>query len=155
MNTLSLVLNGKTSTHLRSQPNQRDLITLTHIPSKRPSLSRASYTEYPTQTTPTQKRFSISRSLSGFSVSTISSSPSHSRRSSRGSPGWYSKEGELTLEDFAEKLKTRSKRFEVYMGRCAQNLVMALLSPTPLMLFLFNPISLVCWVVLGLWMVWD
>ncbi|GIZ41331.1 hypothetical protein CKM354_000463800 [Cercospora kikuchii] len=171
MNTLSLVLNGKTDAYIRSLPtDSRDLISIVHLPAakstkaQRPSLARSAYTEYPAEVR--SQRFSFSRSFS-FSetmpsltstiVSSAPSSPTSSRpgsrrSSSRGSPGWYSKEGELTLEDFAKKLQTRSKKFEVYMGKCAQNVVMALFAPTPLVvLFLLNPISLILWTILGIW----
>jgi hypothetical protein len=41
---------------------------------------------------------------------------------------------------------------EIYQGRCAQNIVMALLRPTPLVLFLFNPICLLLvWLCVVVW----
>jgi len=55
------------------------------------------------------------------------------------------------LDDFARRLETRVKRFEIWRGKSAQNVVMALMRPTPVVLFLFNPIALVLWVVLLIW----
>lgn len=168
MNTTSLVLNGKTLARIRSQPNSHrgDLVAACM---HQHHLLRTSNTQHPLQS-PT----SSSPPLSIISLATIITSPppppptspasSSSRRpshphrsaSSKSSPGWYSKEGELSLEDFAEQLKTRRKRFEVYMGRCGQSVVMAILfSPTPLVLFLLNPISLMVWMVVGVWMLWG
>jgi hypothetical protein len=57
----------------------------------------------------------------------------------------------MTLDDFAHRLNTTTKRIERWQGACAQNVVMALMRPTPIVLFLFNPVSLVLW---GLVVVW-
>lgn len=75
--------------------------------------------------------------------------PPHKRHPSRDSPGWYNTEDGMTLDDFAQRLNTTLSRLEQYRGRCAQNLVMALMRPTPLVLFVFNPMSLVVWIVVG------
>jgi hypothetical protein len=69
------------------------------------------------------------------------------------SSGWYTpNENNLTLEELAKRMNTRAKRLEIYQGRCAQNIVMALLRPTPLVLFLFNPICLMLvWLCVVIW----
>jgi hypothetical protein len=42
------------------------------------------------------------------------------------------------------------KRFERWQGMCATNVVMALFSPTPAVLFLFHPMTWIVFVLLGL-----
>lgn len=170
LNTLSLILNGKTDANIRSlSTHSRDLISIVHLPatkteSQGPSRVCSGYTGYHAETRSPIFSFSglfssseampslTSTMITSASSLPFSSRPSSRRHAARGSPGWYSKEGEFTLEDFAKKLQTRSKKFEVYMGKCAQNLVMALFAPTPLLvLFLFNPVSLILWTILGFW----
>ncbi|KAK4543594.1 hypothetical protein LTR36_005489 [Oleoguttula mirabilis] len=55
----------------------------------------------------------------------------------------------MTLDDFAKRLDTTLSRLQQFQGRCAQNAVMALMGPTPLVLFLFNPVTIVVWLVVG------
>jgi hypothetical protein len=57
----------------------------------------------------------------------------------------------MTLDDFAHRLNTTTKRIERWQGACAQNVVMALMRPTPIVLFLFNPVSLVLWMLFAIW----
>lgn len=57
----------------------------------------------------------------------------------------------MTLDDFAKRLNTTISKFEQWQSRCAQNVVMALMRPTVVVLFVFNPISLLLWVVLMVW----
>lgn len=83
--------------------------------------------------------------------------PAHKRASpstpNRNSPGWYNTDGGLTLDDFARRLNTRISKFEQWQGRCAQNVVMALMRPTPVSLFLFNPMALLIYLGLVVWWV--
>ncbi|KXT09305.1 hypothetical protein AC579_2861 [Pseudocercospora musae] len=148
MNTVSIVLNGKTASYIRSLP-EKERSTIRSPPALSPS---------PLAST-RQPHFSFMRTLTDMSMtSSLPPSPSlrpksrpHARKSSY-SPGWYTpNEYNFTLDDFARKLNTRSKKFEVWAGRCAQNVVMALFSPTPIVLFLFNPIALIVWLGLGWW----
>ena len=55
------------------------------------------------------------------------------------------------MDDFAKRLNGVIGRFEQWQGRCAQNVVMALMRPTPMVLFVFNPISLMLWIVVLVW----
>jgi len=57
----------------------------------------------------------------------------------------------MTLDDFSRRLDTRLSKIERYQSKCAQNIVMALMTPTPVALFLLNPISLLIWMVLAVW----
>lgn len=62
----------------------------------------------------------------------------------------------MTLDDFAQRLNTMLGRFEQWQGQCAKNVVMALFSPTPVVLFVFNPLALMLWVVLAVcWWWWS
>jgi hypothetical protein len=135
MNTISLVLNGRTAADITMLP-ERQRATLTTIYARQ--LSSSSMPPTP--------------SLSGRS--TPSSPPKrpqqHKRQYSRDSPGWYNTEGGMTLDDFAKRLNTNISKFEQWQGRCAQNVVMALMRPTPMVLFLFNPISLFIWILVAL-----
>ena len=79
--------------------------------------------------------------------------PQTRRQTSLDSPGWYNTEGGMTLEDFTLRFTTYQKRFERYQNRCAQNIVMALIGPTPVALFVFNPIALLIWLLVGIWVV--
>lgn len=119
MNTASLVLNGRTAASIALLPErQRSSITMISRPKLQSSYSSSSGT-----TTPTRR-------------------PPHKRRTSRDSPGWYITDGGMTLDDFAKRLNTTLSRIEQYQGRCAQNVVMALMGPTPLLLFIFNPVTI-------------
>ncbi|EME78909.1 uncharacterized protein MYCFIDRAFT_209093 [Pseudocercospora fijiensis CIRAD86] len=92
MNTISLVLNGKTASYIHSLPEkQRSSITTTtiHHSSPRPRPQFSSTPPFPAMSSPSRP---------------------HSRKSSY-SPGWYTpNEYNFTLEDFAQKLNTRSVR---------------------------------------------
>ncbi len=77
------------------------------------------------------------------------SSPSSS---SSTSSGWYDTARNPTLDDIAARLNTTLSRFEQWQSRCAQNVVMGLLGPTPVVLFVLNPAALVVWgALLGWW----
>ena len=90
--------------------------------------------------------------LTTLSPSTKARRPAPAKRQlSRDSPGWYNTEDGMTLDDFAKRLNTTLSRIEQFQSRCAQNVVMALMRPTPLVLFVFNPICLIVWVVLLVW----
>nr|POE72389.1 hypothetical protein CFP56_12262 [Quercus suber] len=137
MNTVSLVLNGRTAADIALLPErQRSSITTIHA---RPHLSRSSSYLSSPRGSPRSKP----------------SRPTPSRQISRDSPGWYNTDGGMTLDDFAKRLNTTLSRFEQWQGRCAQNVVMALMRPTPIALLVFNPISvllyvlLICWWVVG------
>jgi len=82
-----------------------------------------------------------------------SSGRSTPRRSLRDSPGWYNTQDNPSLEEIARKLETRLSRFEQWRSRCAQNIVMALMRPTPVVLFLFNPVAIMIWVAILSWWV--
>lgn len=142
MNTLSLVLNGRTASEISVLPERQ-----------RSSLTRLTRKFSSSISLPTLATFGSappSPLLSGASA-LRSSRPGSSRRSSRDSPGWYNTEHNPTLDDFARRLETRMKRFEIWRGKSAQNVVMALMRPTPIVLFLFNPIALALWFVLLVW----
>lgn len=174
MNTLSLVINGRTASDISLIP-ARQRSSLTTLPTRK-SLSRTfsdlstfslgepatsappspmlSGQSTPRPSTAGSMRPGSSGSWHPFSRSgsmTPTLRPGSSRSSSKGSPGWYNTENNLTLDDFARKLNTRAKRFEIWQGRCAQNVVMALLRPTPLVLFLLNPLCLILYVVLAVY----
>ncbi|TKA35905.1 hypothetical protein B0A54_12352 [Friedmanniomyces endolithicus] len=78
-----------------------------------------------------------------------------SSSSSSRSSGWYDTTRNPTLDDIAARLNTSLSRFEQWQSRCAQNVVMGLLGPTPVvLLFVLNPVGLVVWgVLLGWWWV--
>ena len=57
----------------------------------------------------------------------------------------------MTLDDFARRLDTTLSRLEQWQARCAQNMVMALMRPTPLIIFVFNPVCLMLWLALAVW----
>ncbi|KAK3071197.1 hypothetical protein LTR53_009077 [Teratosphaeriaceae sp. CCFEE 6253] len=59
--------------------------------------------------------------------------------------GWYHTADNLTLDDFAARLDTTLYRLAAWQTRCAQNVVMALMGPAPLVLFALNPMALVVW----------
>ncbi|KAF2483078.1 hypothetical protein BDY17DRAFT_323842 [Neohortaea acidophila] len=82
----------------------------------------------------------ISRSSSSSSISTIR--PSNSRKPSWDSAKWYDVDDQPTLEDFTVRLGTLSRRIDIWLGRCATNVVMGLLGPTPFALFFLNPMCL-------------
>nr|OQO20990.1 hypothetical protein B0A51_13005 [Rachicladosporium sp. CCFEE 5018] len=71
-----------------------------------------------------------------------------------GSSGWYDTTDAPTLEDFASQAQTWAKRIERYQQRCATNVVMALIGPTPVTLLVFNPLSLLLWLVVVLLVWW-
>ncbi|KAF2764987.1 hypothetical protein EJ03DRAFT_355292 [Teratosphaeria nubilosa] len=133
MNTISLVLNGKTAADIALMPErQRASLTTLYRPSS--------------LITP-----SASPSLSARS--SPSKRPQARRQVSRDSPGWYNTDGGMTLDDFAKRMNTYMSRFEQWQSKCAQNVVMALMRPTPIVLFLFNPISmLVLLLVAAVWL---
>ncbi|KAK1809180.1 hypothetical protein LTR12_016473 [Friedmanniomyces endolithicus] len=80
------------------------------------------------------------------------SSPSTTASSSSTSSGWYDTTRNPTLDDIAARLNTTLSRFEQWQSRCAQNVVMGLLGPTPVVLFVLNPVALAVWgLVLGWW----
>ncbi|KAH9807838.1 hypothetical protein Tdes44962_MAKER06354 [Teratosphaeria destructans] len=129
MNTISLVLNGKTAAEIALMPaRQRASLTTLYRPSS--------------LTTP-----SASPTLSARS--SPSKRPQARRQVSRDSPGWYNTDGGMTLDDFAKRLDTYMSRFEQWQSKCAQNAVMALMRPTPIVLFLFNPISMLVWLLVA------
>jgi hypothetical protein len=157
MNTTSFVLNGKSAAYIHSLPKSYERAagsgtTTVHGVDQRYKRQHRDYTgpdsQYDRTIDTADENMSFTWTIPP-STETKTTTVAPSRPSS---PGWYNREGELTLEDFARKLNTRGKRFEVWVGKCAQNFVMALFSPTPLVLFLFNPISLMLWMILGLWM---
>lgn len=124
MNTVSLVLNGRTTADLAQLPEKQraTITTLFSTPPSSPLLG--------------PKR------------------PPHKRQLSRDSPGWYNTEGGMTLDDFAERCKTTLSRCEWWVGRSGQNVVMALMRPTPLLLFFLNPVSIFLWVMVFLVWMW-
>lgn len=126
MNTISLVLNGRTAADIALLP-EKQRASITTLYSHRP-LTPGSIKSRPTR-------------------------PTHSRQSSRDSPGWYNTDGGMTLDDFAKRLDTTLSRVEQWQGRCAQNVVMALMRPTPIVLLVFNPISVILYIVLVCWWV--
>ena len=77
--------------------------------------------------------------------------PTYKRRQSSDSPGWYNTEGGLTLDDFKNRLDTKLYRIEQWQNRCAQNSVMALMRPMPVVLFLCNPITVLIWLAVAVW----
>ena len=128
MNTTSLLLTGQPApAQLSYSP-----FTLALLPSSlttsRPSTPPSSGSSTPLRRRPYQKR-----------------------RPSRDSPGWFLTDHNPTLDDFASRLNTALARFERYQNRCAQNVVMALIGPTPVVLFVLNPLSLLLWMALGVW----
>lgn len=137
MNSLSLVLNGRTAADISLLPTKQRATITTLPPSRRPPLFR-----------------SMSLSLPS-SPDSGTTTPSRRPGSSSSTPGtgWYNQENALTLDDYARRLNTASKRLEIWQGKCAQNVVMALMRPTPIVLFALNPICLILYVVLGVWWV--
>ncbi|KAK5117307.1 hypothetical protein LTR62_005924 [Meristemomyces frigidus] len=148
MNTTSLLLNGQTAASFSLLP-ERKRATLTTLYS-RPTPTR-------TATAPTAYSLISSPPTPRLGGSSPAKRPDHKRSPasiSRESPGWYNTEDGMTLDDFAERLNSLIGRFERWQGKCAQNVVMALMRPTPIVLFVFNPVALVLWmVVLWLWLV--
>ena len=152
MNTISLLLTGHTTQGgISFAP-----LLLHNLHSDSAMSTRTILLRTPTDLnrTPTMSP-SLSRSSSISSTSTIrpGSRNSHKRSSSKDSSQWYNTTENMTLEDFADRLNTLEKRFERFVSQCATNIVMALLRPTPLVLFLFNPVCLIaiamlvlCWV---------
>ncbi|KAK3113879.1 hypothetical protein LTR53_008396 [Teratosphaeriaceae sp. CCFEE 6253] len=67
--------------------------------------------------------------------------------------GWYHTADNLTLDDFAARLDTTLYRLATWQTRCAQNVVMALMGPAPLVLFALNPMALVVWAAMLVWWV--
>ncbi|TKA38752.1 hypothetical protein B0A54_08716 [Friedmanniomyces endolithicus] len=100
----------------------------------------------PTSTTPAP------RQRPPFKRSSPSTTSSSSTSSSSTSSGWYDTTHNPTLDDIAARLNTTLSRFEQWQSRCAQNVVMGLLGPTPVVLFVLNPVALAVWgVLLGWW----
>lgn len=84
------------------------------------------------------------------SRSTTMSSPQRTS-SSLSKTGWYNSDPEHTsLEKITERLNTYAGRFERFLGLCANNIVMALFRPTPLVVFLFHPLLMIVWGILAL-----
>jgi hypothetical protein len=128
MNTTSLVLNGRTAVDISLMPERRAASLTTIYPKSSSS--------------------PLSPTLFGASPKR----PGHKRSPpSRDSPGWYNTEGGMTLDDFAARLNSLIGKFEQWQGKCAQNVVMALMRPTPIALFVLNPIALVLWIALFAW----
>jgi hypothetical protein len=95
-----------------------------------------------TATTTTTTSPSLSRSSSTSTIRPISRSPTSSRPSTpkrSHSSSWYNQDDNPSLEDIARQLETLPKRLERWQSVCATNIVMALFTPTPALLFLFHP----------------
>lgn len=145
MNSLSLVLNGRTASEISLLP-ERQRSSLTCLTRDFSSISLPTLATFSNSAHPLTP-------LSG--ASSPKSRPGSSRRSSRDSPGWYNTDDNPTLDDFARRLETKMKKFEIWRGRSAQNVVMALMRPTPVVLFLFNPMMFLVWIVLLVsWSTW-
>ncbi|KJY01948.1 hypothetical protein TI39_contig269g00014 [Zymoseptoria brevis] len=144
MDTTSLVLNGRTTNDVPPSCTQerRSSILRSFSTPMLPSLSALNAVNL--------AKLGSAPSSPTFSGASTPRRPGSARSNSS---GWYTpNENNLTLEDFAKRLKTRSKRLEIWQGRCAQNIVMALLRPTPLVLFLFNPVCLLMvWICVMVW----
>ncbi|TKA65282.1 hypothetical protein B0A55_09534, partial [Friedmanniomyces simplex] len=122
MNSHSLALNGRPPTDLA--------LTTSHHHQQRTPTSNTTK-PYPRQppsskSTSTQQRPPYKRSPPSSSTSS----------------GWYNTENTPTLDDIAARLNTTLSRFEQWQSRCAQNVVMALIGPTPVVLFVLNPVAL-------------
>lgn len=146
MNTVSLVLNGRIAADIAFLPDKypNDFFSTPKAMSSTTTLSRQSHSPPASRSGSSTPR---PWSRSGSSTPTVSR-----RSSSNNSAGWYTNtENALTLEEFGRRLNTRWKRFEIWQGRCAQNVVMALLRPTPLILFALNPVCLILYVLVGCW----
>lgn len=57
------------------------------------------------------------------------------------------------LEAIARRLNTAGKRLERFSGKCAQDVVMALMRPTPMMLVALHPVVLMVVLVAVVWWV--
>jgi len=140
MNILCLITSGKPAADL-------DLFTI-----PLPKLyTMASITTTPP---PTLRRSSSSSTIRPHVDSCPPSRSSTSSRSSTPkrtySSSWYNQDENPSLEDIARQLETLPKRFEKWRGVCATNVVMALFSPTPAVLFLFHPMTWIMFALLGL-----
>jgi hypothetical protein len=137
MNTTSLILTGQTAHELTFGS------VLFHKYAAMGMTTTLTRTPTDLKRTPTMSR-SGSRSSSRDSASSSSTirPGSHRRTYSKDSSGWYNAEDNLTLEDFAARLDSMQGRVEQWISQCATNIVMALFRPTPLVLFLFNPVCL-------------
>ena len=125
MSTTSIVLNGQTSPTTTAE--------FSPLPPTQPLLRSWSFPTT-TFTHPKPKR------------------PAYTKRQpSRDSPGWYNTEDVPTLDDFAKRLESKLSRLQQWQTRCAQNVVMALMRPTPVVLFLFNPITVLIWLMVAVW----
>lgn len=144
MNSLSLVLNGRTAADIALLPEKQRASIISLPPSRRALFAR----------TRTMSASTISSSAPPSPALSGASTPrrpgSSSKTSTPGS-GWYNQENIPTLDDYARRLNTASKKIEIWQGKCAQNVVMALMRPTPIVLFALNPICLILYVVLGVW----
>lgn len=145
MNTICLLLTGHTTPldltlgplllhKLQSNNNAMSTTTITRTPT---DLKRFS-SRQSTPSTPT-----LSRASSTSSTSTIRPTSSHKRSRSKDNLSWYTPSENPTLEDFAERLNSLEKRVERFVSQCATNIVMALLRPTPMVLFFLNPVTLI------------
>jgi hypothetical protein len=142
MNTLSILLTGQATQGLAFTPQLLHLHQYQHMSTNMSTTTTATTTRTPT---------SMSRSSSHSSTSTIRPSSNHKRSDSS---SWYNTSDNLTLEDFEARLENWEKRFERWVSTCTTNIVMALLRPTPLVLFLFNPVCLIAIVlVMMVWVV--
>ncbi|KAF2165932.1 hypothetical protein M409DRAFT_23663 [Zasmidium cellare ATCC 36951] len=145
MNTISLVLNGRTAADIRLLPEKQRASITTLPPSRRPFFAHAR----------TMSSSSTISTITSPSLSSGTSTPrrpgSSSSRTSTPGSGWYNTENNPTLDDYARQLSTVSKKIEIWQGKCAQNVVMALMRPTPIVLFALNPICLILYVLVGVW----
>ena len=129
MNTTSLLLTGRTAAV--------HMATTTTVSRNPGSATRPK----------TKSRSSSGTSQASFySASSRPSTPS--RQPSWDRSKWYNETDNPTLDDFARRLETTAKRIEHWQSACATNIVMALLRPTPVALFVFNPVSLFLLVVM-------
>lgn len=109
---------------------------------------------FPAMSTGTLSRTSSSSSLTLRPSSRGSNASNSTIATTIYSTGWYNADEEnMSLEKIAERLNTYAARFERFLGVCAQNIVMALFRPTPLLIFLLHPLLLIVWVGLGIWWV--
>ena len=146
MNTSPLTLNGRTTADIAILPERQRANLKSSL---RPKLySSMTFSEGTAQS---GSRPKLSSSLSYSGRPTLPKRPSYRRQASRESPGWYNTEGGMTLDDFAKRLDTTLSRIEQYGTRSAQSVVMALMTPTPIALFIFNPVSLLIWLVVAIW----
>jgi hypothetical protein len=88
-------------------------------------------------TSPSLSRSSSTSTIRPISRSSTTSRPSTPKRSH--SSSWYNQDDNPSLEDIARQLETLPKRLERWQSVCATNIVMALFTPTPALLFLFHP----------------